>query len=740
MRILISMCLVLFAACEGPSGPAGPAGPSGEGGAGGETGVDGNPGPTGPTGVSPWIVGPGVDVTVTALTVDAAGATVAFTLKDKAGKALDRSGTLTAGPVNVQFVLAQLAELADGSPAQYTSYTTNASAQAATESSGTFTAVDVTQGTYTYRFAATLTGFDTTKTQSVLAVVDRTYDGVRTLDREVFSVRPSGTPAPLVRQEVTDATCGSCHGSSLALHGGRYTSPSQCVLCHTPQSVDPQSGNTVDFKNMIHKIHAGKELPSVQAGTPYQIIGFGGSVHDFSTVAFPQNIANCTSCHAGLQGDRWKTRMSIASCTSCHDSTIFVGTPTTGQVAHAGGVDPTLVNDNTCVTCHSVTSGVAPVDDAHLFGTRAPGASVFTIEIMSMTSTAPGQTPVMTFKTLKDGAAFDLLAPLPQPTTGTRFNQFTATIAGPNTDFDYANTTQYRMIGGTTVGTLAAVDATMGIFSYTFPTPIAATASGSYTVGMEGNFPLPDPNDANLSVRYVPLSPTFAFAVTDAVAQPRREIVSAATCNGCHQDLAFHGGNRKNPNYCVVCHNPTKAGDGRISRFEGSTVIAESVDFRVMIHKIHMGDELSQPYVLGTNPAPRAPTATDLQGNPLGNPHDFSETRYPRKRTDCAACHTSKNWTLPMTASSAYLPSTVLEMSCSEPAGNDVDAYCHSPFWTATTTTRIAAEASVCTSCHDASYTAAHALINTTLSGIESCATCHGDGKQWDVSLFHGTP
>ena len=733
MRILMSMMLLLaMTACEGPSGPAGPAGPVGADGADGATGVDGDPGPQGQPGVSPWFVGPSVDITVTGLTVTTTAATVAFTLKDANGKPLDREGNLTEGRVNTAFVLAQLAELADGSPAQYTAYTTNAAGtQAATESSGTFTTVDVTQGTYTYRFAAPLTGFDMTRTQTVLAVADRTYDGVRSFDRQLFSVRPSGTPAPLVRQEVTDATCGSCHGSSLALHGGRYTSTSQCVLCHTPQSSDPESGNTVDFKNMIHKIHRGANLPSVVNGTPYQIIGFGGTVHDYSTVRYPQNIANCTSCHAGLQGDRWKTRMSIASCTSCHDNTIFAGTPMTGQVAHAGGVDPTLVNDNTCLTCHSVTSGVAPVDVAHLRGLIAPNAPVFSIEIQAMTSTAPNATPVMTFRARRDGAPVDIqAAPVPV---------LTATIAGPNTDF--ASYTQARMIGGSgsnpNVGTLTAVDAAQGIFSYTFPAPISGAATGSYSVGIEGTFPV---TVGTVTTRYAPLSPTFAFAVTDAVAQPRREIVGAATCNGCHNDLAFHGGGRKNPNYCVLCHNPNKADDQRISRFEGSTVIAEPVDFRVMIHKIHMGEELSQPYVLGANPAPSAPTAANPAGNPLGNPHDFGETRYPRPRTDCAACHTSKNWTLPMTASSAYLPSTALEMTCSEPLGADADDFCDNPFWTATKTIKISPEASVCTSCHDAPYTAAHALINTTLSGVESCATCHGDGKQWDVSLFHGTP
>ena len=74
---------------------------------------------------------------------------------------------------------------------------------------------------------------------------------------------------------------------------------------------------------MIHKIHRGENLPSVEAGGSYAV-----GNHDFSDIVFPQDIRNCTKCHDGddpdtPQGNNWQMAPSMAACGSCHDDVDF---------------------------------------------------------------------------------------------------------------------------------------------------------------------------------------------------------------------------------------------------------------------------------------------------------------------------------------------------------------------------------------------------------------------------------
>src|SRR5579863_1948034 len=222
--------VVLLVACEGPAGPAGPQGDPGASGDAGSPGTPGSPGAPGEAGIGPWLTQPGVAITVSDLAFANGGATVSFSLGDGSGAPLDASGRLTDGTVAVSFVLAQLAENMDGSPAQYTAYTTKTvtsgsgamATQVEAESSGTLTSVDVTKGTYTYAFAAPTTGIDPTLTQTVGALAVRTTDSGQAIGNATFSAIPNGG-TPLARQEVTDGNCNSCH-KALAMHGGRWTS------------------------------------------------------------------------------------------------------------------------------------------------------------------------------------------------------------------------------------------------------------------------------------------------------------------------------------------------------------------------------------------------------------------------------------------------------------------------------------------------------------------------------------
>ena len=86
-------------------------------------------------------------------------------------------------------------------------------------------------------------------------------------------------------------TRNNCH-TRLSLHGDIRRDVKLCILCHNPDTTDANSGNNLDMRVMVHKIHMGGT-----SQLPYQIYGYRDTLHDYSEVVYPQDIRNCTSCH-----------------------------------------------------------------------------------------------------------------------------------------------------------------------------------------------------------------------------------------------------------------------------------------------------------------------------------------------------------------------------------------------------------------------------------------------------------
>ena len=272
-------------------------------------------------------VRPGFNISIVSAKIATDGTiSVQYKIADPKGLPLDRNGVETPGTISLSFVVAYIPK----GQTQYVSYATRSqvstfngkSAVQATGDSGGTTQT-VATGEYIYTFAKKAvppTGtYDPTATHRIAIYGSRNlteFDLGTDRDSEVIDFVPAGgTPAP--REVVKTATCNKCH-DQLAAHGGTRRGIENCITCHTPQTTDPDTGNTVDMKVLIHKIHMGEGLPSVEAGTPYQIIGNANSVHDYSTVVMPSDMRRCTFCHeAGAkQADAWMKNPSQAACGS----------------------------------------------------------------------------------------------------------------------------------------------------------------------------------------------------------------------------------------------------------------------------------------------------------------------------------------------------------------------------------------------------------------------------------------
>jgi OmcA/MtrC family decaheme c-type cytochrome len=716
--LLSAVCGVLVG-CQGPDGgvgPQGPAGATGESGAmgnqgaqgqtgatgqngqDGQNGLPGSQGDAGPSGRDLRYVGPGLVVTMLdAGVTDAGVATVDVKLTDDTGRALDRTGTFTEGAVTVSFVMGYLDERSDGLPLQYVSYTTRTVAvdggsvlQNGADSNGVWTELDpVGSGLYRYRFGTRIdVGANGVKTHTIGAYSTRTVQTQRFVSNALFNFRPDRQPVVAKRDIVTTAACNTCH-TRLEAHGGARREVGLCVMCHTrTNAIDPDTGNTFDFKVMIHNIHRGEKLPSVDAGVAYRFVGFNNSVSDFSDVVYPGNINDCDACHTGSQGARWKTNPSAESCSGCHDRTWFENmTVPAGFTLHTGGPRP----DTQCLVCHN-EMGLEPIPVKHLLPARDPKRLAVTASILSVPRVDPGTQPQVTFSVAVDGAPRDVLSQ--------RLSRLRFTFAGPNADYArYYTETADTAADCATISDggacLERLDA--GLFVFHARAALLPTDRGSFTVGAE----VCATSDAG--VRWCAMNPVAPFAVTDATPVARRKAVTLTQCNQCHQSLAAHGGTRNNSEYCVLCHQANTVGNVAVP-VDGGTVTAESVNFRNFVHTLH------------------------------------SAAAYPSPLNNCTKCHTATGWGLPVAA--AALPSKSENRSCGVlpdgGSGAPVDggpnclsaAVVAAPVFESPTT-------SACISCHASAAAQVHAALNTTASGQESCAVCHAAGKIAGVDGAH---
>lgn len=581
-------------------------------------------------------------------------------------------------------------------------------------------------GLYRYVFAAHLPeGSDLSRTYTVGLQVDRTVGGEQLSANPVHDFVPAGG-TPQIRAGSATAQCNTCHDPLIA-HGNRREFR-LCTLCHTQAATD-EHGGRIGFEVMIHKIHRGVDLPSIVGGPPgasYAIYSsFARSDVVFarkdeegkiSGVAFPRPIQDCTTCHAGGETSHYYTdRPTAAACAACHDDVNPSLVATAAGPPGANHFQSRGFADGDCRFCHVAQAQQefdVSVPGAHVVPERSQQLAGLNVEIVGLADHGAAAMPVVSFEvTDNTGASLRDLSGL---------NRLGFTLAGPTTD--YTTVLTATAVGGGAGGMLNGPDEA-GVFAYTLPAPLPADATGTWALGAEARRSVeltkPDSTDT-VAVNEAAVNPVVTFSVDDSSALVRRVVVEDAKCQACHGEFSrgfsIHGNLRNQVEYCVLCHNPNASDVSRRSRDMAAVAAGDStasIDFKVMIHKIHTGEELAhKPYTIyGFGPAPAGFTV-----------HDFAEVLYPGDRRHCATCHAEDTQLLPP------FPGTAIgaQIGHLDPAtGREV------------VDGRLGPITSACTSCHDSDATAAHAETQTASNGDEACAVCHGEGRDVAVSARH---
>jgi OmcA/MtrC family decaheme c-type cytochrome len=717
---------LLFAGCGGDDGAAGPTG---------DTGASGPPGPSTGNGI-PVTSAEKINVVITSVVVPPGGGapTVQLTLRNDLNQ-----GMFGLPAANIRFVIAQLTPGTAGGSSEWQSYITRDSggipdAQATTETATAGTYVDNNDGTYEYTFANALTAYpagpvyDEAKTHRVGIEIRTTSGGFLPenipADNAPFDFLPTGGDPIFERRIVNSSTCNACH-DNLEMHGEARFDVEYCVQCHNPSSIDGDTLNTVDMKALIHNIHS--------ARSDYQIIGFGGTLHDWSDLVWPQDIRNCETCHDEdnpdtPQASNWRLVPNRAACGTCHYDD---GVPGSGNdFAIEDGVHPlglVLPDDTQCVGCHGPDGIVeaAQVPNAHEILEKTAGEA-FSYNIEDVVGTGQGQFPVITFSVTdptNNDAAYNIHTDPAFTTCAGGASRLAVNVAWSSTD--YANIGSGILPGiPISMNPLVACGGTStdngnGTFTVTSSTVIPGSAVGSLSVAIEGH-PAVDVDGDGSPERIAVTNAIRYSQITDPNPVPRRLVVNVQKCDDCHNQLSLHGNNRTDkPEVCVTCHNPMmtdvnqRGADPCLSDLGADDT---TIDFKHMIHGIHASAEIGKPYeVCGFR----------------SSVHSFDFV-YPGRLNNCEGCHLADTY---YPVDTARVFGTTFDVN--DPAILTDDRV-------------VSPNTSACAACHietldtehmqqnGGDFDARKAADGTMISSrVETCEVCHGPGRTADVKVMH---
>lgn len=654
--------------------------------------------------------------------------------------------------------------------------------------------VDNGDGTYVFNYTTDVTDvttpvsvdWDPSYTTRAGIEIRLSGAGVLNPDNPSYDFAPDGSSVTVEKEVFATSTCNDCH-QRLSLHGGGRFTGDYCVTCHNDGTRDPDGGESVSMAYMTHSIHA-STLRGAQ-GAPYVVVGFRGTVHDYSEVTYPQDVRECTNCHADSaetpQGGDWATTVNSLACGGCHVDTTVVALvvdppdATTGLSTYR--MEHKLIgqtfNDGACRNCHNNDTFDPPIDTVarHLIP-EIIVAEDFQFNIIGAVETNAGEFPEITFSVTNpnDGdSAYDLSE------SGGPFDtsmwggdaRLAVMLAWPAND--YSNVDTGSEVAGFRPGS-PAQNVSMDPLSACVPPSASCTdnGDGTYTitssvevpegltgtslaVAMEGHpFAIVNPiTDERAEIPVTGAVSYFEISETGGAGEPRELGVSLERCADCHGSLlSLHGNNRTNNlELCVTCHNANatdiraRSGDFGAPIIPGET----SIDFKTMIHGIHAANIVV--YGFG------------------GSEHDYTEVTYPGAINNCGACHINQSYyptdpsTQPRFATTfisdnfdnADFPDEVVSSDPGSPEREETLA-------DQTDDLNRTSNAAACLQCHTDSVSESHSVIpggaklsvkqandGTLLptpgdpnpGAVETCTLCHGQGSTvcdgCDVGVGH---